>query len=217
MLQLLGNYSGTELLVVLVAYVLVLLLALSLHEFAHAYVATKQGDYTAKNQGRLTLNPFAHIDTLGFVLILFVGFGWAKPVPVNGINFRDYKKGMTYVALAGITMNFILAFVSYPLYLLSSMMTGTTLLALFLQTFFYLMVVINTVLIVFNLLPIYPLDGFRLVETHAKYGNKFVAFMRTNGPFVLLGVLLLLQFINVLQPLMNLIILPITLFWGIIF
>ncbi len=219
MLQFLNIYSGAELFIVLVAYLLVLLLALSLHEFAHAYMAVKQGDFTPKAQGRLTINPLAHIDPLGFVMLLIVGFGWAKPVQVNPLSFRNYKKGSTLVALAGVTMNFILAFVSYPFMLLTEMFQTTMPynLYLFLNIFFQMMVIINLVLVVFNLLPIYPLDGFRLVETYAKYNNKYVQFMRKNGSFVLLIMLVVLQIFDVLSYLVLILSLPIGLFWNFIF
>jgi len=94
---------------IFIILVLALLFSLSLHEFAHAYVAFKQGDPTAKHMGRLTLNPLAHLDPLGSLLLLFAGFGWAKPVPVNPLNMRDPKKGFALVAIAGPGMNFILA------------------------------------------------------------------------------------------------------------
>lgn len=214
MLNLLDNYSGKDLIVVLVAYVLVLLISLSFHEFAHGYVAYKQGDSTPKAQGRLTLNPLAHIDIFGFLLILIAGFGWAKPVEVNPLKFRKYKKGMTLVALAGVCMNFILAFISYPFLFL---IDGTSYFSLFFTTFFKYMVIINCVLIVFNLLPIYPLDGFRVIEANAKYDNKFVSFMRQYGAIILILTVIVLQYVDLLQRFMLLIIEPIGIFWNLIF
>ena len=219
MLQFTNIYSGMDLLIVAVAYLLVILLSLSLHEFGHAYVATKQGDITPKAQGRLTLNPLKHFDPVGFLLIFFVGFGWAKPVQVNPLRYRNYKKGMFLVAIAGVSVNLILAFISYPLYMLITMY-GATLpvnLELFLNTFLYMMVVINLVLIVFNLLPISPLDGFRVVETFAKYNNKYVRFMQQYGAFILMGVLIILQYFNFLSVFTALLAYPINLFWSFIF
>ena len=87
------------------------LIALTFHEFAHAYVAYKNGDPTARNLGRMTLNPLAHLDVWGFVCMLLVGFGWAKPVPVNPNNYRNYKKGELTVSLAGVTMNLIIGII----------------------------------------------------------------------------------------------------------
>ena len=97
----------------------VLLLILPAHEFAHAYAAYKNGDYTAKMQGRYTLNPFKHFDLIGLICFLVAGFGWAKPVPVNPYNFKDFKKGCFWVSIAGVLTNFVLAFLFFPLYLLA--------------------------------------------------------------------------------------------------
>ncbi|MBO6209280.1 MAG: site-2 protease family protein, partial [Schwartzia sp.] len=89
-----------------------LIIALALHEYAHAWAAVKMGDFTPKMMGRLTLNPMAHIDPIGIVVLLIARFGWAKPVVINPHNFRDRKKGEILVALAGPAMNFLLAFLS---------------------------------------------------------------------------------------------------------
>lgn len=87
------------------------------HEFAHAYVAYKNGDPTAKFSGRMTLNPLKHIDPVGFVLCVLVGFGWARPVPINPDNFRKRKVGLFTTAIAGVVANYVIAFFAYPLYL----------------------------------------------------------------------------------------------------
>ena len=88
------------------------------HEFAHAFVAYKCGDPTAKMQGRLTLNPVKHVDPAGFVLCILTGFGWAKPVPIYPYNFRHYRKGLFLTAIAGVVTNYIIAFIAYPIFLL---------------------------------------------------------------------------------------------------
>lgn len=88
-----------------------ILISLTFHEFGHAYAAYKMGDPTARNLGRMTLNPLAHIDPIGFILLVLFGFGWAKPVPVNPRNYNNFKKGEIVVSLAGVTMNLILAVV----------------------------------------------------------------------------------------------------------
>ncbi len=169
------------------------LIALSFHEFAHAYAANAMGDSTAKNLGRMTINPLAHIDFVGFLLLVIVGFGWAKPVPVNPRNYRNYKKGEIIVSLAGVTANLILA-------LLGSL--GMTLVLKFgvnaaynremlyrLYTFFYFFTYLNCALFAFNLFPIYPLDGFHVAEMlFAKYtGPSVFLWIRRYGSFLLIA------------------------------
>lgn len=217
MISFFNAYSGLDLLVVLIAYVVALVTAFTLHEFAHAFVAHKQGDMTPKSQGRLTLNPLSHIDPLGFLLILFVGFGWAKPVQVNPIRFRNYKKGMFLVSIAGVFVNLILAFTSYPIFLLLSKLSTANYLVVFLQVLFQFTFLINSTLFVFNLLPVYPLDGFRVIETFAKYDNKYVQFNKQYGSFMLLALILVLNFTSILELLITAFSLPISIFWNLIF
>lgn len=132
------------------------------HEFAHAYAAHKLGDDTARLSGRLTLNPFAHIDISGLVLIVLFGFGYAKAVPVNPRNFKDSKKGMALTAIAGPISNLIMAFAFLAIGdTMAVFLTGSAAVAI--STFFELAGVININLAVFNLLPIPPLDGSRIL------------------------------------------------------
>ena len=102
----------------MLASFLAVAIVLSLHEFSHAFIAYKCGDVTPKMNGRLTINPLAHFDILGLVLFAFAGFGWAKPVPINPFNFRHYKRGLAFTAIAGVVMNYLTAFLFYPLFLL---------------------------------------------------------------------------------------------------
>jgi Zn-dependent protease len=147
--------------------VVALLLAFTIHELAHAYVAYLFGDPTAKNEGRLTLNPLAHLDPIGTILIFFFGFGWAKPVPVNRIYLKYRRIAGVSVSLAGPISNLILAFVSIGLlkiFMVSGLMNGNEVIS---EIFFRLidvMVQLNLVLFLFNLLPFPPLDGYRIVE-----------------------------------------------------
>ena len=112
MLFFMGSYTGMDFIIVSLAYILAVTLALSFHEFAHAYSAYKMGDSTPKLQGRVSLNPFKHIDPIGFICCAMFGFGWAKPVQINQNNFRNIKKGIGWTSVAGVLMNLLLAFVA---------------------------------------------------------------------------------------------------------
>ncbi len=183
--------------VYLVMGLLAVTIALVLHEVAHGLVAKWNGDYTAKYAGRLSLNPLRHFDLIGFIMMMLVGFGYAKPVPINPNNFKHYRRGLVTVAIAGIVMNLILAFFgilfaclmvfAYNHAALGGSSDGTLRLIGYLQTFFVLFSTINLSLLFFNILPIFPLDGFRVVEAFTHYGNKYCAFMRANGHYILYG------------------------------
>lgn len=149
---------------------LVIFLVTPLHECAHAFAAYKLGDPTAKNMGRLSLNPFRHIDWIGAALIMAVGFGWANPVPVNSRNFRNPKGGMALTALAGPVSNLLAATISLffsnlVFFTRDSWAVTRTAYAIYmiLQYFFIYFAEINISLAVFNLIPIPPLDGSRLL------------------------------------------------------
>jgi Zn-dependent protease len=144
-----------------------LVIAFSVHEFAHAYVANVFGDPTAKHQGRLTLDPRKHLDVIGTILIFLVGFGWAKPVPVNRTNFKNPRLMGIIVSAAGPISNLILAFIgvclSYIMFTIGVYdHSGGAVAAI--QTFIYHVVTLNAILFVFNLLPLPPLDGYRIIE-----------------------------------------------------
>lgn len=137
----------------------VLLLSLSLHELSHGLAALLMGDKTARSQGRLSLNPLRHIDWFGFFMLLVAGIGWAKPVPVNMMRFKDPKKGMAVTALAGPLMNILLVFVSLIFYALGYVYGWNE----YVVIFFYIMAQYNAVIAMFNLLPIPPLDGSKVL------------------------------------------------------
>lgn len=148
--------------------IIALAIALSVHEFAHAYVAYRFGDPTAKNQGRLTLSPLAHLDIFGTIMILIAGFGWAKPVPVNRFYFKQPRLASVLVSLAGPFSNLLLVFIGFILWY-SLMMSGVfaglpSNVTETIYQFFNLFILLNIVLFIFNLMPFPPLDGYRVLE-----------------------------------------------------
>ncbi len=153
----------------LIPYVVItLLVAFTVHEFAHAYVAYKFGDDTAKRQGRLTLNPIAHLDPFGTILIFLAGFGWARPVPVNRFHFKKPRLAGILVSVAGPLSNLVVAAFALLIYIiLIRVGVFAAIPETFgkgFETFFNLFVRLNIVLFIFNLLPFPPLDGYRIIE-----------------------------------------------------
>jgi len=142
-----------------VLLLLAVVLSLTIHEFSHGFIAKKLGDSTAENAGRLTLNPISHIDPVGFFAMVFLGFGWAKPVPVNPIYFKNRKVGFALTALAGPVSNFLMALIAVPLLALVFRFVPNS----HVQYFFSTFLVINISLGIFNLIPINPLDGSRIL------------------------------------------------------
>ena len=161
-MQMRDMMTPLQLFFMMLSYAVVLFLCLPVHELAHGLVAHWCGDDTAKWYGRLTLNPFKHLDLWGTVMILTVGMGYAKPVPVNGRNFRHYKRDMILVALAGPLSNFLMAAIAMFGYLLIWYAGGVGLMTEMLLMLLSIVVDVNIALMVFNLLPIPPLDGSRL-------------------------------------------------------
>ncbi len=174
------------------ALIFALVISLTFHEFGHALVARQFGDDTAERAGRLTLNPIAHIDVVGFLMVIFVGFGYAKPVPTNPANFNSPSADL-WVSAAGPLMNLLLAIVTWNLYLLLSgsgiafFESKTTL------TFFLLLAKVNLLLMVFNLLPVAPLDGHYILPYLLPRSMRadFSRFNRQFGPMLLLSLVVL--------------------------
>lgn len=177
---------------IFLAWIVAIIVSLTIHELAHGLTAKIYGDETAENEGRLTLNPLAHIDWIGFAMLLLVGFGWAKPVMVNPSNLRNRKLGMFMVSLMGPAMNFVLAIVfGVILKLVIPYFDWNNLLVNFLM----MMVLVNLLLGLFNLLPIPPLDGSNMAlaiipEKFSNFREKYVQY----GPIILLGLVLLDSF-----------------------
>lgn len=185
----------------LLASFLAVAIVLSLHEFSHAFVAYKCGDPTPKLNGRLTVNPLAHFDPLGLVLFAFAGFGWAKPVPVNPNNFKHYKSGLTFTALAGVVMNYLTAFLFYPLFLVVVYFVSTPWWPInqFLYWFTSLLCSYSLAFCVFNLIPLPPLDGWRVVEAVNRRRGKVYHFIQKYGYIfliVLIGIHFLVQILD---------------------
>ena len=182
-----GNLSGLTMLAFILGYILAVVLAIVFHEFSHAFVAYKFGDPTPKFTGRLSLNPVRHFDMFGLISFLFVGFGWAKPVMVNPLNFRNFKKGQRCVAISGIVTNlgFCIVFSALAYFLSPLLLSVSNAFCEFLYFFLNYSVTINLALAIFNLLPIYPLDGYNFIRTFLRPENGFVQVMERFGSMIL--------------------------------
>lgn len=188
----------------ILAGIVAVIFVLCPHEWAHAYVATKCGDGTPKAYGRLTLNPIKHLDPVGFICCAIVGFGWAKPVPINPYNFKNYRKGLFMTAVAGVVVNYLIAFFAFLIFMLLnhfvfndvilisegaiyySVHDALGYLGFFVCLIFYLIYAYSLSVFVFNLLPLYPLDGFRVVESFTRQVNPVRRFLREYGQVILI-------------------------------
>jgi Zn-dependent protease len=184
-----------------------ILIGISFHEFAHAFAADRLGDRTPRMQGRVTINPAAHIDPFGLLALIFIGFGWGKPVMVDERNFKHMRRDGLIVDLAGVTMNLVLAIifagilrllVGYQPIFMNSYMGGVV------MEMFLAIISINIVLMIFNLLPIPPLDGFGIVTELFDLRRKEWYYTVYNNGFMILLVLLVFNITDkVLVPAVN--------------
>ena len=181
-----------------------LLLALVLHEYAHARVAVAMGDFTPKLTGRLTLNPMAHIDPIGLLMLLVCRFGWSKPVMVNPRNFKDMKKGNILVALAGPAANFLTAFVT--LFIMMVLFKMGMLNTVGIKTVLSMIVLFNINFGIFNLIPLPPLDGSKILLEFlpGELAYKYMGIERYS--FIILIILIMTPVLSsILVPLSSLI------------
>jgi Zn-dependent protease len=169
-----------------------IIIGLTIHEFSHAYMARKCGDSTSEEQGRITLNPFKHIDLLGFVMLLVAGFGWAKPVQFNEKNLRNPRQDILKIAVAGPVSNALMAMGLSYIYVLVFKYIAPQLTyeyTLFQEVFIYT-IYINWGLFIFNLIPIPPLDGSHLLLTYFKKNPVLYENLYKYGSFLFLGLII---------------------------
>ena len=164
------------------------LIALSFHEWAHAYAAYRLGDPTARNLGRMTVNPMAHLDPIGILMLTFIGFGWARPVPINPRNFSNPRRDELIVSCAGVAANLALAFIFTGIYLLVTLIIGFAN-EIFMTIVSYI-ITLNISLCIFNLIPIPPLDGFHVLTCiFPRSGGRFFVFLERYGFLILIALL----------------------------
>ena len=185
-----------------------IIIALTFHEFAHAKAANLLGDPTPKLQGRVTLNPIAHIDIIGFIALMLVGFGWGKPVQINGNYFKHFKRDEIIVSLSGVTMNLLLAIIFAGVLKIMDITAydffANNVLGSYLTTMVSGIVWINIVLMVFNIMPIPPLDGFTVIAELAHLREKGIyRQVYDKGPIILLLLIFFHITDKVIGPLAN--------------
>ena len=217
-----SDISLAEKIMELTLLIMVLSFTFSIHEFCHAWVAEKCGDDTPRRQGRITLNPLAHIDPLGAIMMLIAGFGWAKPVQYNPNNLKRFKRWNCerMISLAGVTANYITAIVAsciFPLvvnwyfHTLEGGNEKAELAVTLVMKFFYYLREYSFLFLAFNLLPVPPLDGYRFISTFIpfKYKHHFESFSKYSY-YVFFALLLMGRFgdVNILSKIINIVAWP---------
>ena len=187
-----SNLTAQEAVVIFLITIVAFFISLAVHEFAHGFTAVKMGDPTPKLAGRVTLNPFKHISLSGLLCFVLLGVGWAKPMPINPLNFKKYRKGIRLTSIAGILANFILGLICAIIFALIIAFAPVS------NVYIEYFMLVNSFLALFNILPIYPLDGFNFVTSFMKADNKFIQYNVRNGFKILLGILLATVLIDLL-------------------
>ncbi|MDR0840933.1 MAG: site-2 protease family protein [Christensenellaceae bacterium] len=193
-----------------------ILFALSMHEWAHAFAAFRLGDPTARNFGRLTINPIPHIDPIGLLSLLLLGFGWAKPVPINTRFFHHPRRDELIVSVAGVVTNLLLAFVSAGVFFLFA---GSGIQNEAAYQIIFNFISINLGLCVFNLLPLPPLDGYHVAEClflRGKTSFKIFSFLGQYGAYILYALVLTGAISNITLPVTGALLRGIMAFWGLL-
>lgn len=221
MIAILQNGITADIVVELFAFMLAIIFCMIIHEYAHARVAYSQGDDTAMKSGRMTLNPLAHIDPMGFLTLLLFGFGWAKPVPIDPDNFKSYKKGLFLTSIAGVVTNYFAAFFCCGVFVFLGKITAT----MEQQTFIYFFIkflqsvamyamIINVNLSIFNIIPIAPLDGFNVLSALLKPENRFLRFVEKYSVILSITLLIVCYSFSIISFVSGYIYKPFVYFWN---
>ena len=183
-----ANFSLQDFLLELLYRLPAIFIAFAFHECAHSFVAYKLGDESQRYSGRMTLSPMAHIDLWGLIMIILLGFGWAKPVRVNPRSFKNPRLGMALVSFAGPLTNFILAFLGYGLFVLLAVVWRVN--NHIILGVVYSIFSLNVFLMIFNLVPLPPLDGYHIVEGLIKVKPKWMYTIEQYSSYILMFLLI---------------------------